>query len=93
MRPGRRGAGPTIVWKNKSLKKNQKHEPNIVEITHLYIMHRVHINNDVWFEMTISQEEIKFFFKVQVQQQIINNLLKYSPKHDFWPNHAWLIRW
>jgi hypothetical protein len=28
--------------KRKVLLKNQKHQPNIVEITHLCIMHRVH---------------------------------------------------
>ncbi len=36
------GGGPTVVWKDKSFLKNQKHEPNIVEITHLCIMHKVH---------------------------------------------------
>ncbi len=35
------GGGPTVVWKEKFL-KNQKHQPNIVEITHLCIMHGVH---------------------------------------------------
>ncbi len=34
--PGR-GGGPTVVFF-----KNQKHQPNIVEITHLCIMHGVH---------------------------------------------------
>ncbi len=34
--------GPKVVWKNKSFFKNQKHEPNIVEITHLCIMHGAH---------------------------------------------------
>ncbi len=38
---GRR-RGPTVVWKEKFFLKNQKHEPNIVEITHLCIMHGVH---------------------------------------------------
>jgi hypothetical protein len=36
------GGGPTVVWKEKFFFKNQKHQPNIVEITHLCIMHRAH---------------------------------------------------
>ncbi len=31
--------------KIKVFLKNQKHEPNIVEVTHLCIMHRVHTSN------------------------------------------------
>ncbi len=39
--PGRRG-GDQRLFEKKSFFKNQKHQPNIVEITHLCIMHRVH---------------------------------------------------
>jgi hypothetical protein len=39
--PGRRG-GTNGCLKRKVFLKNQKHQPNIVEITHLCIMHRVH---------------------------------------------------
>ncbi len=50
---GRRGKGPGRGWgwdqrlfeKIKVFLKNQKHEPNIVEVTHLCIMHRVHTNS------------------------------------------------
>jgi len=38
---GRRG-GTNGCLKRKVFLKNQKHQPNIVEITHLCIMHRVH---------------------------------------------------
>ncbi len=31
----------------KVLKENQKHEPNIVEITHICLMHRVHTSNNI----------------------------------------------
>jgi hypothetical protein len=51
-RTGAVGGGPMVVWKEKFKKKNQKHEPNIVEITHLCIMHRqrtqrVHASNSL----------------------------------------------
>jgi hypothetical protein len=39
---GRGGGGTNGCLKRKVLRKNQKHQPNIVEITHLCIMHRVH---------------------------------------------------
>jgi len=39
---GDRGRGPTVIWKDKRFKKNQKYESNIVEMTHLCIMHRVY---------------------------------------------------
>jgi hypothetical protein len=39
--PGQRGANGCL--KRKVFKKNQKHEPNIVEISHLCIVHGVHI--------------------------------------------------
>jgi hypothetical protein len=45
---GRRGKRPWRGWdqrlfeKIKVFLKNQKHEPNIVEVTHMCIMHRVH---------------------------------------------------
>jgi hypothetical protein len=32
-------------FKKKVFLKNQKHQPNIVEITHLCIMHRVHTSS------------------------------------------------
>jgi len=41
--PGR-GGGTNGCLKRKVFLKNQKHQPNIVEITHLCIMHRVHTN-------------------------------------------------
>jgi hypothetical protein len=37
-----RGAGTNSCLKRKVFLKNQKHQPNIVEITHLCIMHGVH---------------------------------------------------
>jgi hypothetical protein len=41
----RRGLrGTNCCLKRKVFLRNQKHEPNIVEITHLCIMHRVHTN-------------------------------------------------
>ncbi len=51
----RTGAAGGVGGTNGCLKrevflKNQKHQPNIVEITHLYIMHGVHTsipNNEV----------------------------------------------
>jgi hypothetical protein len=39
---GCRVGGTNGCLKRKDLKKNQKHEPNIVEITHMCIMHGVH---------------------------------------------------
>ncbi len=36
------GGDQWLFEKIKVFKKNQKHEPNIVEVTHLCIMHRVH---------------------------------------------------
>ncbi len=39
--PGR-GGGTNSCLKRKVFLKNQKHQPNIVEITHLCIMQRVH---------------------------------------------------
>jgi hypothetical protein len=42
-RTGARGGGGTNgCLKRKVFLKNQKHQPNIVEITHLCIMHGVH---------------------------------------------------
>ncbi len=38
----RRTKGDQWLFEKKSFLKNQKHESNIVEITHLCIMHRVH---------------------------------------------------
>jgi hypothetical protein len=51
---GRRGKGPGRGWggdqrlfeKIKVFLKNQKHEPNIVEVTHLCIMHKVHTRSE-----------------------------------------------
>jgi len=40
-RTGARG-GTNSCLKKKAFLKNQKHQPNIVEITHLCIMHGVH---------------------------------------------------
>jgi hypothetical protein len=37
--PRRRGGDQRLFEKIKVFLKNQKHEPNIVEITHLCIMH------------------------------------------------------
>jgi len=37
-----RGGGTNGCLKRKVFKKNQKHQPNIVEITHLCIMHGAH---------------------------------------------------
>ncbi len=42
--PGRRG-GTNGCLKRKVFLKNQKYQPNIVEITHLCIMHGVHTSN------------------------------------------------
>jgi hypothetical protein len=36
--------GTNGCLKRNFFKKNQKHQPNIVEITHLCIMHGVHTN-------------------------------------------------
>jgi hypothetical protein len=49
--PGR-GGGDQRLFEKKSFFKKQKHEPNIVEITHLCIMHRqrmqgVHISQNL----------------------------------------------
>jgi hypothetical protein len=41
--------GPTVVWKEIFSLKNQKYEPNIVEITHLCIMHGVHTREDMFW--------------------------------------------
>jgi hypothetical protein len=46
----RRGGGGGDQWLFKKIKvflKNQKHEPNIVEITHLCIMHGAHTSYQV----------------------------------------------
>jgi hypothetical protein len=40
----RAGGDQRLFEKIKVFLKNQKHEPNIVEVTHLCIMHRVHIS-------------------------------------------------
>ncbi len=39
------GRDQRLFKKIKVLKKNQKHEPNIVEITHLCIMHGAHTSH------------------------------------------------
>jgi hypothetical protein len=44
---GSRGGDQWLFEKIKVFFKNQKHEPNIVEITHLCIMHGAHTNNIV----------------------------------------------
>jgi len=44
--PGRRG-GDHGCLKRKVFLKNQKHQPNIVEITHLCIMHEVHTSTNI----------------------------------------------
>jgi len=44
--PGR-GGGTNGCLKRKVFLKNQKHQPNIVEITHLCIMHRVHTSTHI----------------------------------------------
>ncbi len=36
------GGGTNGCLKKKVFLKNQKHQPNIIEITHLCIMHKVH---------------------------------------------------
>jgi len=41
-RTGAPGGGTQRLFEKKSFFKNQKHQPNIVEITHLCIMHKVH---------------------------------------------------
>jgi len=41
----REGGGTNGCLKKKVFLKNQKHQPNIVEITHLCIMHRVHTSS------------------------------------------------
>ncbi len=38
----RRAGGDQRLFEKKSFLRNQKHEPKIVEITHLCIMHGVH---------------------------------------------------
>jgi UDP-N-acetylglucosamine enolpyruvyl transferase len=44
-RTGATGGDQQLFEKIKVFFKNQKHEPNIVEITHMCIMHGVHISN------------------------------------------------
>ncbi len=44
-RTGAPGGGTNGCLKRKVFLKNQKHQPNIVEITHLCIMHGVHTSN------------------------------------------------
>jgi hypothetical protein len=39
------GGGTNGCLKKKVFLKNQKHQPNIVEITHMCIMHGVHTSN------------------------------------------------
>jgi hypothetical protein len=46
-RTGARGGGTNGCLKKKVFFKNQKHQPNIVEITHLCIMHGVHTSQKV----------------------------------------------
>ncbi len=45
-RTGARG-GDQRLFEKKSFKKKPKNEPNIVEITHLCIMHGVHTSQDI----------------------------------------------
>jgi hypothetical protein len=49
-----------LFEKIKVFFKNQKHEPNIVEITHLCIMHRVHTSIN---RCTINIQDIKNILK------------------------------
>jgi hypothetical protein len=64
---GQRGKGPGWGWggdqrlfeKIKVFFKNQKHEPNIVEITHLCIMHRVHTSIVKWLKTDTNKLEHK----------------------------------
>jgi len=44
--PGR-GGGTNGCLKRKVFFKNQKHQPNIVEITHLCIMHGIHTSYNI----------------------------------------------
>jgi hypothetical protein len=52
--PGQRG-GTNGCLKRKVFLKNQKHQPNIVEITHLCIMHGVHTNLYCFMPLVLSQ--------------------------------------
>ncbi len=40
------GGDQRLFEKIKVFLKNQKHEPNIVEVTHMCIMYRVHTSNN-----------------------------------------------
>jgi hypothetical protein len=47
-RTGAVGGETNGCLKRKVFFKNQKHQPNIVEITHLCIMHGVHTSKLLW---------------------------------------------
>ncbi len=47
--------------KIKVFLKNQKHEPNIVEVTHLCIMHRVYTSSYEYKRVFITFESVGIF--------------------------------
>jgi hypothetical protein len=53
--PAQQG-GTNSCLKRKVFFKNQKHQPNIVEITHLCIMRGVHTSKDILEETLLDQE-------------------------------------
>jgi hypothetical protein len=54
-RTGARGGGGTNgCLKRKVFFKNQKHQPNIVEISHLCIMHGVHTSIYIYQSLELS---------------------------------------
>ncbi len=59
--PGR-GGGTNGCLKRKVFLKNQKHQPNIVEITHLCIMHRVHTSYLIYLhQQAICMKCVRYF--------------------------------
>jgi len=58
--------GDQRLFEKKSFFENQKHQPNIVEITHLCIMHGVHTSQ------LVSQTTISLFVILQVTINSLN---------------------
>jgi hypothetical protein len=58
------GGDQQLFEKIKVFFKNQKHEPNIVEITHMCIMHRVHMSSLFACSLKLGMQEhtLRVFF-------------------------------
>jgi hypothetical protein len=63
------------LFEKKSFLKNQKHQPNIVEITHLCIMHGVHTSTYIIGKNTISPKTTTTTTQLSKQFHYMRNYL------------------